>query len=323
MRIFVTGSNGFIGSVVVRRAIESGHHVVCLLRPTSRTERIDGLPIERVTGDVRDFGSLVEVIGRCDSTIHLAGLSSWNDIDSPALRDVVENGTRNVLEAAAAKPGHRVVVVSSVTAINGSDQPDLFNEDSAFTLQDPQLRYAHAKRNAEMLCADAFQKGVPVIVVNPAEVYGPADTGLITAKNLIDFAQSNPVVVCEGGTSVVHVDDVADGILAALERGRPGERYILGGENVTIRQLASLCLELLNRKSKIVPLPRTLIRTVSRIALRLRIPLPYEPRVVPYATRYWFVDSSKAQRELGVRFRGARETLAPTIAWLEEAGLVA
>src|SRR6185295_12319954 len=98
---------------------------------------------------------------------------------------------------------------------------------------------------------------------------------------------------------------------------------ILGGENVTIRQLASLCLELLNRKSKIVPLPRKLIRTVSRIALRLRIPLPYEPRVVPYATRYWFVDNSKAQRELGVRFRDARETLAPTIAWLEEAGLVA
>src|ERR1043165_3549577 len=112
MRMFVTGSNGFIGSVVVRRAIASGHQVVCLLRPTSRTERIDDLPVERVMGDVRDAAGLADVIRTCDATIHLAGLSSWNEIDSPALRDVVENGTRNILEAAAASPGHRVVVVS-------------------------------------------------------------------------------------------------------------------------------------------------------------------------------------------------------------------
>src|SRR5262249_8471418 len=149
-------------------------------------------------------------------------------------------------------PAHRVVFVSSTTAINGSDEPQVFNENSEYTLDDaPGLSYAFAKRHAEGLCRSAFARGVSVVIVNPAEVYGPADTGFITAGNLLDFARSNPILVCAGGTSVVYIDDVATGILAALDRGRPGERYILGGENVTIRQLAELCLELLGRRSRI------------------------------------------------------------------------
>jgi dihydroflavonol-4-reductase len=323
MKVFVTGGNGFIGSVVVRSLVSSRHEVVCLLRATSRTERIDDLPFTRAIGDVRDADSLRAAMKDCDATIHLAGLSSWNDIDSPALREVVEGGTQNILDVAASLPGHRVVAVSSATAINGSEEPTVFDETAEFTLTDPALQYAHAKRRAEQLCFEAYKKGVPVIVVNPAEVYGPADTALITAGNLIDFAKSNPVLVCKGGTSVVHVNDVADGIVAALEKGRPGERYILGGENLTIRQLADLCLQLVGKEAKILSIPNGLIRFISRIALKLGLPLPYNPRVIPYATRYWFVDGSKAQRDLGIRFRDARETIAPTILWLKEAGLVA
>ena len=322
MKVFVTGGNGFIGSVVVRRLLQAGNQVRCLLRPASRTERIEDLPIERVTGDVRDLASLKAGMQTCDATIHLAGLSSWNEIDSPALREVVEGGTRNVLEAASLIAGHRVVVVSSATAVNGSEEPKVFDEDSEFTLNDSELKYAHAKRNAEDLCRTAFHKGVQVVVVNPAEVYGPADTALITAGNLIDFARSNPVLVCKGGTSIVHVDDVADGILAALNKGRAGERYILGGDNLTIRQLADLCLELVGRRKKVVTVPNKVIRGITKVATRLGLPLPYNSHVIPYATRYWFVDASKARRELGVQFRNARETLMPTISWLKEAGHV-
>lgn len=323
MKIFVTGGNGFIGSAVVRNLIGIGHEVRCLLRPSSRTERIDTLPIERVQGDVRDFESVRRGMEGCEATIHLAGLSSWDEIDSPALKQVVEGGTWNVLKAALALSAHRVIFVSSVTAVNGSDKPEVFNEASEFTLKDGQLKYALAKRNAELLCRRAAAEGLHVVVVNPAEVYGPADTSLVTAGNLADFARSNPVLVCAGGTSIAHLEDVAAGIVAALTKGQPGERYILGGENLTIRQLASLCLELLGRRSKIVTLPKRLIRVVTKTATSLGFSLPYNPRVIPYATRYWFVDSSKAQRELGVRFRNARDTLTPTIAWLREAGHVA
>src|SRR5205085_8189286 len=104
--------------------------------------------------------------------------------------------------------------------------------------------YSVMKRRAEALCAEFAQRGLHVVIVNPAEVYGPRDTSLITACNLVDFAKSSPVLVCHGGTGVVHVDDVAAGIVAALQVGRSGARYILTGDNLTIRALAELTLEL-------------------------------------------------------------------------------
>jgi hypothetical protein len=106
--------------------------------------------------------------------------------------------------------------------------------------------------------------------------------------------------------------------VAALHEGRAGARYILSGENLTIRALAELTLEILGRKSRVVTLPNGLIRAVASAGLRLRIPLPFNPRVIPYATQFWFVDSERAQRELGVRFRPARQVLEPTLAWLKQ-----
>jgi dihydroflavonol-4-reductase len=320
MRVFVTGGNGFIGSVVVRRLASDGHEVVCLLRTLSKTDRIDMVPFERVRGDVRDAASIRVAMQSCDATIHLAAPGGWQDDDPHVLRDVIEGGTRNVLEAASAFSSHRVVVVSSTAATNASDTPIVFDERAEFTVAEPSLHYANAKHNAELLAREAYARGLPVIIVNPAEVYGPGDTALGTAGNLIDFATSTPVFVCHGGTSVVHVDDVADGIVAALHRGRPGERYILGGDNLTIRQLAQLVLDLMGRRTPIVMIPNTLARFVARLAAHARLPLPYNPNVVAYATRYWFVDNAKARRELGVTFRGSRETIAATLEWLRREG---
>jgi dihydroflavonol-4-reductase len=322
MKVFVTGGNGFIGSLVVRELIARGHDVVCLVRPRSRTERIDGLAVTRAVGDVTDPESVRAAMAGCDCTVHLAAPSSWDGDDAAVVRRVIEGGTYEVLAAAGEQPGHRVVFVSSTAAVNGSNAPRVFDEQSEFTLRDPALRYAHAKHRAERQAREAFRRGVPVVIVNPAEVYGPGDTGLVTAGNLIDFATSRPVLVCRGGTSIVHVADVAAGIVAALERGRPGERYILGGENVTIRQLAELCLELLGRRAHIVMVPNRVARAIAGAAVRLRLPLPFNPHVVPYATRYWFVDNGKACRELGLSFRGARETIGSTLVWLRSVALI-
>src|SRR5207247_508392 len=128
-----------------------------------------------------------------------------------------------------------------------------------------------AKVDAEDLCWRAADGGLPVIVVNPCEVYGPNDTKLVTAGNLADFANSSPAMVCRGGTSVVHVDDVAAGTIAALERGEPGERYILGGDNLTVRQLAELTIQVLGQKKGILELPRGLIKTLARAGEALHI----------------------------------------------------
>src|SRR5512143_801867 len=325
MKVFVTGGNGFIGSVVVRSLVADKHEVRCLLRPASNVERIAGLDYTRVDGDVRDADWVKRGIDGADAVIHLASLSNWNDIDSPLMDEVVEGGTRNILDAARAAPGAkpRVVFDSSILAVNGSTEPRTFDETAEWTAPDAKLSYSRSKRRAEAMCLEAWKThGVPVVIVNPGEVYGPNDTALITACNLIDFAKSKPVLVCNGGTSVVYVDDVAQAIARAVERGKPGERYILGGENLTVRQLAELCLELLGQKKSIVQIPNGVIKALTAVATTLRIPLPFNPHVIPHATRYWFMDSSKAQRELGVSFRPARAALEPTLAWLKESGRI-
>jgi dihydroflavonol-4-reductase len=322
MNVFVTGGNGFIGSVVVRELCAQGHDVRCLLRATSNVDRLAGLTFTRVDGDVRDAAAVARGADGVDAIVHLASLSNWNDIDSPLMDEVVEGGTRNVLAAAAPKKT-RVVFVSSILAVNGSAAPRTFDERAEWTLSDRKLAYSRSKRAAEAQCLEAWKRdGVPVVIVNPGEVYGPNDTALITACNLIDFAKSTPVLVCSGGTSVVYVDDVALAIVRAMEKGTPGERYILGGENLTVRQLAALCLELLGLEKKIVQVPNGVIKGLTAVARTLHIPLPYNPHVIPYATKFWFMDSSKAQRELGVTFRPARETLQPTLRWLKESGRI-
>jgi dihydroflavonol-4-reductase len=320
--VFVTGGNGFIGSRVVRLLVESGRRVRCLLRSTSRTERLAGLEFETAIGDVRDAESVRRGMDGCPAVIHLAGLSSWSDIASPLMPEVVVGGTRNALTAAGLYPGRRMVFVSSASAVNGSKEPVVHDEESACTLPLDEYTYPKAKRDAEVLCRRAAEGGLPVVIVNPAEVYGPNDTSLITASSLVDFANGPFAVVCDGGTSVVHVDDAAQGIVAALDRGRAGERYILGGENRSVEQIARETLGILGRPARILKVPNTALRLIARVGGALKLPLPFNPGVIPYATLYWYMSSAKAERELGVRFRGARATLQDTLAWLRKAGHV-
>ena len=315
-KIFVTGGNGFIGSRVVSALVEGGYAVRCLLRETSRTSRIDALDFEKVIGDITIPETLVPAIEGCEGIIHLASLSNWTDIHSSKMQKVVVQGSQNVLNAAKKAGNLPVVYVSSSTAINGTRKPELLNETSTFDLNKKTYSYAYAKKRVEAFCIKASQAGLPVVIVNPAEVYGPNDEDQITCGNLLDFAKSNPVFVCKGGTSIVHVDDVAAGILAAFEKGRPGERYFLGGENVSIKELASKTLEILGQRKRIVTVPNGLIRFIAKAGKALSLPLPFNPEVIPYATKYWYVDNTKAKTELGIHFRSAEEALKPALNWL-------
>lgn len=322
--IFVTGGNGFIGSRLVAHLLVHGYAVRCLLRDTSNTRRIDGLPVERVAGDIRNREALECGMAGCAGVMHLASLSSWADIHSGRMEEVVLDGSRNVFAAAQRNGNLRTVFVSSITAVNGTDQPVILTEQSQFTLNDPvAYAYAFAKQRAEQAARQAVAQGLPVVIVNPAEVYGPYDHDLVTSGNLVDFAHSNPVFVPSGGTSVVHIADVAEGIIAAFEQGCVGERYILGGDNLTIKELAALTLKLLRQHKPIITLPNALMQGLAFAGQHWHVPLPFEPAVIPYAVKYWFTDNTRARAELGLSFRSARETLAPTLEWLQNSGFLA
>lgn len=320
--IFVTGGNGFIGSRVVRLLIGREYRVRCLLRSTSKTHRIDDLPFERVEGDVRQLDSLKAGMAGCDGVLHLASLSNWSDIHSPRMREVVIDGSRHVFQAAQALGNLPVVYVSSSTAINGTEQPQLLDETSTFTLNPRPYAYAAAKHAVEAMGRAFVGEGVPIRIVNPTEVYGPFDYELITSGNLVDFAKSNPVLVTHGGTSVVYVDDVASGILAALERGKPGERYILGGDNLSVREIAELTLRILGQQKTILTMPNPVIQSLAWLGANLRIPMPFNPAVIPYAIKYWYISNRKASEQLGLQFRTPEQTLRPTLEWLQDEGYI-
>jgi len=318
MRIFVTGGNGFIGSVVVKKLIEQGHEVVCLLRKTSDASRIKDLNFKKAFGDVRDANSLQNGMQNCEAVIHLASLSNWNDIYSPLMHEIVVTGSSNVLQTAEKLSIRQTVYVSSTAAINGAQKPIIQNETSKCELNLNKYIYAKAKIDVENMCLKAHQQGLNVVIVNPGEVYGPNDNSLNTAGNLIDFAKSSPVLVCNGGTNVVYIDDVADGIIAALLKGKSGERYILGGENLSVEELAKLTLKILQLDKKIIHIPNWLLSFAAAVADRFHFPFPINPKIVPYATLYWFMDNEKARNKLGISFRNAYDTLLPTLKWLKE-----
>jgi len=324
MKVFVTGGNGFIGSRVVHALCEGGYEVRCLLRETSDTSRIEGLSFERHIGDLRDADSLAAGLEGCSGVIHLASISSWSAIRSPLMREVVEGGTRNLLDACKRTGKPRMVFVSSVTAIGATQGPEIQTEDSTFDLPEEPFVYAHAKRAAEGMCQAAFKDdGVPVITINPCEVWGPNDHDFITAEYARDTLKDWPALTVSGGTALAHVDDIATGIVSALTKGRPGERYILGGDNVSAPELTRMILEAGGKPSKwVVQLPNNLTLKLIRGMAKVGLPVPVNPDLLAHAVLYWYVDCQKAQDELGYTWRPARETIADLVGWLESAGHV-
>jgi dihydroflavonol-4-reductase len=234
---------------------------------------------------------------------------------------VVVDGTRNVLEAAKRSGSLRTVFVSSVAAINGTVEPEVLDETASFTLDPKTYIYAGAKHEAEAICAEFAADGLPVITVNPCEVYGPEDEDLITASYLLDALKDWPVMSLYGGTAVAHVEDIANGIIGALEKGRGGERYILGGENLFVREVMEKTLKAGGQEGKyILQLPNGITKAVIKGLAKLRLPTPVIPDIVDYGTLFWFVDCSKARQELGYTYRPADETIADVVGWLIESG---
>lgn len=317
MKTLVTGGTGFIGSRVVRLLVERGYQVRCLVRSDRRAHRLAGLPVEQVRGDVLDPASLAGAGKGCDSCVHLAGVSGWDQITREHVHETIFGGTVRLLDSLRGQGIRRFVYVSSIAAIDGTDRPSLLREDSRFTLAGSGLSYAIAKHQAERAVLSGCGAGTEVVVVNPAETYGADDEDWITAGTIRDVLRGWPALSVYGGSSIVHVDDVARGIVGALERGRPGNRYILGGDNLTIGEIVRMTLELASLRRPVVRVPFPLLRAAASACGAVGARPPVEPGLLGYLRRYWFVDSGKAQAQLGYRARPAREALAPAVGWVQ------
>ncbi|MCG8528736.1 MAG: NAD-dependent epimerase/dehydratase family protein [Opitutales bacterium] len=321
MRVLVTGASGFIGSHVVKKLLSVGYQVRLTHRKHSNLYRLDGLDVEKSIADVRDPESMERALSGCRAVIHCASLSNWKDLLSPALREIIVDGTRIIADYCQ-KNSIRMVYVSSAAALGASKfSPEIRHRESEFNLDPDQFTYAALKSEADNLCSTKTEEGADIVMVHPVETYGPGDDQMVTASTLKDFLSLPICVTCDGGTSIAHVEDVANGIVAALERGKSGNKYILGSENLSILELAELTLKVADRKKPIVKIPRRLLNLL--IDTMFRIPLPFfrENRAkLRYATYYWYFETEPCLKELGVPFRSAEKIVEETVNWLGSKG---
>jgi dihydroflavonol-4-reductase len=326
--ILVTGASGFVGSAVARQLVRAGHRVRALLRPTSARVNVANLPVEIVEGDLRDADSLARAMTGVRFLFHVAAdYRLWARDPQDIVRTNVE-GTAATMNAALRAGVERIVYTSSVATLKA--RPDGRPSDETSPLDAPSAvgAYKYSKVVAEHVVETMVaERGLPAIIVNPSTPIGPGDARPTpTGRIIIEAAAGRMPGYVDTGLNLVHVDDVAAGHEAALEKGHIGERYILGGQDVSLGDMLRDIARLVGRSPPRLRLPRLAIFPIAYGAEAVARFTGREPFVTTTGLRLakdrMFFTSAKAERELRYRARPYGEALAEAIAWFRQNGLL-
>lgn len=317
MLVLVTGAAGFLGAHVVHALVHAGYEVRAFVRPGQRRNHLRKVGVELFEGDLLDRRSVRAACEGAQGLVHCAArVGYWSRQN--ALMDRVNVGAvTSLLRAANEARLERIVHVSSAGAVGVSRGGEILDETAPWSLESRHVRYTLTKRRGEERALAAAWGGMPVVVVNPSTLFGPRLDGLPPSPILLGIERGRLPWTPPGGTSVTHVADVARGIVAALERGRPGERYLLTGHNQTWQELYQVIADVTGgrvprKQLTLRGLRRKLLRARCLDALRLARP-PHTPEVLrSYGTYGWY-DHAKATRELGYSPRPLVELLRQSL----------
>jgi dihydroflavonol-4-reductase len=326
-KTLVTGGTGFVGRAVVTALLDAGRQVRVLVRDPKHPA-LAGLDVEPAVGDLKDAGSLEKAVQGCRRIFHVAADYRLWVPDPAEMYAVNVEGTRALLAAAAAAGVERVVYTSTVGALGNPGNGTPGNEATPVSIAEMVGHYKRSKFLAEEVALDFARKGVPLVVVNPSTPVGPWDSRPTpTGRMVIDYLQGRMPAYLETGLNLVHVQDVARGHLLAAEKGRVGEKYILGHENLSLSQIFQMLAEISG-----IPAPTV------KLAYGVVLPLAYlaefwarhvshrEPRMtvtaVRMAKKYMYFDSSKAMQELGYAPTSVRRALEEAVEWFKGHGYV-
>ncbi len=326
MKVFLTGATGFVGCHVARELVKRGVQVRLLVRPTSNMANLEGFAAETVVGDLLQPDALRSSIRGCDALMHVAADYRLWVRDPKAMYAANVDGTRSLLRIAREEGVRRTVYTSSVATMGFKCDGTIVDETTPVSLADMVGHYKRSKFMAEQVAIEAAQAGQQVIILNPTTPIGPQDVKPTpTGRIIVDFLNRKFPAYVDTGLNLVNVGEVACTHVDALEQGRSGERYILGGENLTLKQI-------LDKMSAITGLPSPTMKVPNAVAMTYaffdemitgRI-LGREPRATVEAVRMgqkkMFASSAKAQRELGFRVVPVYEALRSAIDWFRAHG---
>jgi dihydroflavonol-4-reductase len=328
MRALVTGASGFVGSAVARALLRDGWQVRVLVRKDSDRRNLQHLAVEIVAGDLADSASLERALAACEALFHVAADYRLAALEPAQLYRTNVEGTRNILQAARLAGTARVVYTSSVATIGLPADGAPGREDTSVTLADMIGHYKRSKFLAEQLVLELARDGAPVVIVNPSTPIGPGDVKPTpTGQLVLDAACGRTPAYIDTGLNVVHVDDVASGHLLAFHRGRVGERYILGGQDMTLRAILGEIARIVGRRAPSIRLPRLAVLPIAYAAEAWARLSGGSTRItvegVRMARKRMYYSSDKAVRELGYAWREPTRALEDAVGWFREQGYLA
>jgi dihydroflavonol-4-reductase len=328
MSVLVTGGTGFVGSHLVRVLLERGEQVRCLVRATSRLDNLNELPVDFVTGDLRDIDSLRNAAKGCSVVYHCAAdYRLWCKDPAEMYQSNVE-GSNYVMQAAFDEGVERVVYTSTVGCLGLNDDGTPANEETPVTIDDMMGHYKRSKFLAEQKVREWAGRGLPVVIVNPSTPVGELDIKPTpTGKIIVDFLRGKMFGYVDTGMNLVDVRDCAEGHVLAAEKGRVGERYILGARNLTLKELFDGLAGVTEIASPKLKVPHWVAETYARLENFWSIDVARREPEVPLESvklarhKMWF-DASKAVSELGLPQNPIEQALERAVAWFQEHGYV-
>lgn len=325
MKSLVTGANGFVGSAVARCLLAAGHEVRVLVRPGSDRRNLTKLAVETVEGDLRDVTSLKRAVKGCHNLFHVAAdYRLW--VPNPAIMyDVNVNGTKALILAGADAGMSRMVYTSSVATLGLNPNSLPADEETPSTLAAIAGHYKRSKFLAEQMVQQLVSEHqLPLVTVNPSTPIGPRDVKPTpTGRIVLDTLLGKMPAYVDTGLNVAHVDDIAYGHLLAYQYGKPGERYILGGDNMTLLQILQTIDDITGKPTKRRSIPVKLMLPIAHTMEMVAKITKTEPRAtvdsIHMAKKKMFFSSAKAARELGYQSRPAVEAINDAIEWFKGA----
>lgn len=326
MKSLVTGANGFIGSAVARCLLDAGHEVRCLVRPGSDRRNLYKLPVEISEGDLRSAPSLKRAVTGCDNLFHVAAdYRLW--VPNPeTMYDINVRGTHALILAAAEAGMKRMIYTSSVATLGANQDGSPANEETPSSLGSMTGHYKRSKFMAEQIVRQMTDEHkLPLVIVNPSTPIGPRDIKPTpTGRIVVDTLRGRMPAYINTGLNVAHADDIAHGHLLAYTHGKAGERYILGGENMTLLQILQAIDEISGKRIKRFHLPVKLVLPAAWLMEKMAMVTNVEPRAtvdsVRMAKKKMFYSCDKAVRDLGYQYRPAVEALEDAMTWFQDNG---